>query len=98
MQFASFIWDHGNWPKCAKHGVAREEIEFVLKSTPQVIRDKSAISGEARFNAIGRNAKGRYLFIVFKFVALGNENCVRAISARYMHAKEVKRYEARKDP
>jgi hypothetical protein len=22
-------WDGGNWPKCGKHGMSREEIEFV---------------------------------------------------------------------
>ena len=27
MRFTGFEWDDGNWPKCGKHGVTREEIE-----------------------------------------------------------------------
>jgi uncharacterized DUF497 family protein len=27
MKIAGFYWDSGNWPKCGKHGVSREEIE-----------------------------------------------------------------------
>jgi len=27
MEIAGFDWDSGNWPKCGKHGVSREEIE-----------------------------------------------------------------------
>jgi uncharacterized DUF497 family protein len=27
MKTAGFDWDDGNWPKCGKHGVSREEIE-----------------------------------------------------------------------
>ena len=30
MKVAGFDWDEGNWPKCGKHGVSREEIEEVL--------------------------------------------------------------------
>jgi uncharacterized DUF497 family protein len=27
-----FQWDDGNWPKCAKHGVSKAEIEEVPRS------------------------------------------------------------------
>jgi hypothetical protein len=30
MEFDRFDWDHGNWPKCGKHGVGKAEIEAVL--------------------------------------------------------------------
>jgi uncharacterized protein len=30
MHLDGFDWDSGNWLKCGKHGVAREEIEQVL--------------------------------------------------------------------
>ena len=29
MKIIGFDWDDGNWPKCGKHGVSREEIEQV---------------------------------------------------------------------
>lgn|GEM_PF-2658503 len=52
---------------------------------------------EERFNAIGRNAEGRYLFIVFAFRVKDEDALIRLISARYMHQKEVSHYEQRKD-
>ncbi len=26
-----FDWDAGNWPKCAKHGLSKQEIEEVFE-------------------------------------------------------------------
>ncbi|SDJ50191.1 hypothetical protein SAMN04487993_103728, partial [Salipiger marinus] len=46
----------------------------------------------------GRNAVGRYLFIVFTFRTKDEDTLIRPISARYMHQKEVDHYEQRKDP
>jgi uncharacterized DUF497 family protein len=48
---------------------------------------------ETRFNAIGRNAAGRHLFIVFAVREVAGERLIRPISARYMHGKEVIHYE-----
>ncbi|AZU04744.1 hypothetical protein X907_2229 [Glycocaulis alkaliphilus] len=52
---------------------------------------------EERLNAIGRNADGRYLFIVFTFRTRRGNTLIRPISARYMHRKEVDHYERQKD-
>ncbi|WP_291004146.1 hypothetical protein [Hoeflea sp.] len=53
MTLDGFEWDDGNWPKCAKHGVSKAEIEFALMHTPMVMPDRSPVTQEARFNAIG---------------------------------------------
>ena len=37
MKIQGFDWDDGNWPKCGKHGVSRQEIEQVLLGTPAVM-------------------------------------------------------------
>ena len=39
MKIAGFDWDEGNWPKCGKHGLSREEIEEVLLGAPAVMAD-----------------------------------------------------------
>lgn len=92
-----FDWDDANWPKCAKHGVSRSEIEYALMHAPAVFPDRG-VTTEERLNAIGRNADGRYLFIVFTFRTRNADILIRPISARYMHRKEVDHYERRKDP
>jgi hypothetical protein len=43
--------------------------------------------------AIGEGRAGRRIFLVFTFRERGGRTYVRPISARYMHAKEVERYE-----
>lgn len=96
MDFAGFDWDEGNWPKCAKHGVSREEIEFVLSADALILPDRTPASDEARFNAVGRTARGRHLFVVFTLRRRRDEWLVRPISARFMHGKEVARYEQTK--
>ena len=59
-------------------------------------------SGLARFRpfrerdplrAIGKTKEGRAVFIVFTLRKRGKDVLIRAISARYMHAKEVRHYE-----
>jgi uncharacterized protein len=90
-----FDWDEGNWPKCAKHGLSKSEIEFVLSSTPTVLKDKNTNLEESRFNAVGKTSDGRYLFIVFTFRTLSDQRLMRPISARYMYKKEIDRYEQR---
>lgn len=87
MKVLGFQWDRGNWSKCIKHGVSIEEIEFVFKNYPRVMKDP--YSFEERMRAIGKSKVGRYIFIVFSI----REGKIRPISARYMHSKEVKHYE-----
>jgi uncharacterized DUF497 family protein len=91
MKIAGFDWDNGNWPKCGKHGVSREEIEQVLLDKPVVLADP--FPGEPRARAIGKTSAGRYVFLVFMLREMGDEIMLRPISARYMHQKEVEYYE-----
>ena len=94
MDVGGFDWDEGNWPKCAKHGLRKAEIEFALNHGPLVLPDRT-IGPETRFNTIGRSAAGRHLFVVFAIREVGGERLIRPISARYMHGKEVDHYERR---
>jgi uncharacterized DUF497 family protein len=92
MKINGFDWDSGNWPKCGKHGVSREEIEQLLLSkevlvTPDI---KHSTPVEDRHIAAGR-VNDRAMFVVFAF----RNNLIRPISARYMHPKEAKHYEIR---
>lgn len=95
-RIAGFQWDDGNWPKCAKHGVSMQEIEHVLASRPFVLPDRTGGAAETRYNAVGQNAEGRYLFIVYTLRQQGEDTLLRPISARYMHDKEIRNYERQK--
>jgi uncharacterized DUF497 family protein len=87
MEITGFDWDGGNWPKCGKHGVSREEIEQVFLGTPAVMPDP--FPGEPRMRAIGKTAAGRYVFVVFMPREIDGRTRLRSISARYMHQKEI---------
>jgi uncharacterized protein len=91
MRISGFEWDDGNWPKCGKHGVPREEIEQVLMGQPAVMPDPHP--NELRMRAIGQTAAGRFVFLVFMLRSLNRKTMIRPISARYMHQKEIDHYE-----
>lgn len=91
MKITGFAWDEGNWPKCGKHGVSREEIEQVLLGTPAVMPDPHP--DEPRLRAIGKTGSGRYVFLVFMLRKVHGKTMIRPISARYMHQKEIDHYE-----
>jgi uncharacterized DUF497 family protein len=93
MDVAGFDWDDGNTTKCRKHGVSIEEIESVLSGLPRIAPDPSHSTAEDRFIAIGRNTKGRAVFIAFTFRGYGRRRFIRPISARYMHKKEAEAYD-----
>ena len=93
MKFAGFNWDSGNWPKCGKHGVSREEIEEVLLGAPAVLVDPHP--DETRMRAIGKTTAGRYVFLAFMVREIDSETKIRPISARYMHSKEIDHYESK---
>ena len=93
MQFSGFDWDDGNWPKCEKHGVSKEEIESLLLSRPLVLPDRTPGLTETRYNAVGLNEQGRYLFVVLTLRTTDIGTFARPISARSMHEKETRRYE-----
>lgn len=92
-----FDRDHGNWPKCAKHGVSKAEIEFVLTGEPMVRPDRTG-STEPRLNAIGQNAAGRFLFIAFAVRQRDGRTLIRPISARYRLQQEIDHYERGQGP
>lgn len=91
MKIDGFDWDDGNWPKCGKHGVSREEIEQVLLGMPAVMADPHP--DEPRMRAISKTADGRYVFLVFMLRTIAGQTLLRPISARYMHQKEIAHYE-----
>ncbi len=91
MEIVGFDWDGGNWPKCGKHGVSREEIERLFVEDGAVLAPdpKHSTPAESRHIAAGR-VDGRAMFVAFAF----RGGLIRPISARYMHAEEALRYEA----
>ena len=91
MNVVGFDWDSGNWPKCGKHGVSREEIEEVLLGRPAVLVDPHP--DETRMRAIGKTSAGRYVFLAFMIREVDGLARIRPISARYMHKKEIDHYE-----
>lgn len=91
-RLAQLDWDEGNLDKCQKHGVSRDEIEFVFASDPFSTPDEAHSLDEDRFIAIGENQSGRLVFIVFTVRLMTGEEIVRPLSARYMHKKEIDRY------
>ena len=90
---AGFDWDRGNRAKCQKHGVSIAEIETLFEGAPMVRWDRAHSGAEARHLAIGRGASGRWIFLAFTYRSRGGATYIRPISARYMHAREVRRYE-----
>jgi uncharacterized DUF497 family protein len=89
---AGFDWDAGNWPKCGKHGVAQAEIEHVIEHARFMVDDPSP--AEKRFRTAGKAMTGRYVFVAFSFREKDGRTLLRPISARYMHEKEIRSYEA----
>lgn len=88
-----FEWDNGNLDKCQKHGVSIEEIEEAFTNNPLIAPDHKHSSIETRFLAVGKTKEGRYIFVAFTFRVTNKKKFIRPISARYMHAKEIKAYE-----
>jgi uncharacterized protein len=90
---ADFDWDDGNREKCQRHGVSVAEIEAFLSGTPRFAPDRKHSRAEERFLAVGRNSRGRAMFVVFTLRERHGELFIRPISARYMHRKEAEGYE-----
>lgn len=91
MKIAGVEWDDGNWPKCGKHGVSRNDIEHVLRRATFRIPDPNPT--EARFRTASRAADGRAVFVVDTHRERYGRTYLRPVSARYMHGKEVEYYE-----
>lgn len=82
-------WDDGNRAKCQKHGMSLFDIEVILSSSPRIAPDLKHSDQEQRFLAIGKSGTGRPGFVVFTL----REGRIRPLSARFMHAKEARKYE-----
>jgi uncharacterized DUF497 family protein len=94
MPFHGFEWDDGNRGKCQAHGLSIEDIEWVLMHAETLIVPDGRHSGsESRFIAVGKTSVGRYAFVVFTPREDVRGTMLRPISARYMHRKEIERYE-----
>ena len=91
---AGFDWDDGNRTKCTKHGVSLADIEApLLSGDPALAPDLRHSDLEDRFIAVGRNDRGRPMFVAFLYRTKGGKRMIRPVSARYMHRKEALRYE-----
>ena len=86
-----FDWDDGNAAKCQKHGLTKAEIEAFFRARPRVSPDPMHSVDEQRFIAVGLAPNGRPAFVAFCW----RGDKIRPVSARYMHDKEVRRYENR---
>jgi uncharacterized protein len=92
---SAFQWDQANRAKCRKHGVPLDEVEALLRGSPSIAPDLKHSTAEDRFVAIGRTEQGRSLFVAFTFPQASGEWLIRPVSARYMHAREIERYDFR---
>jgi uncharacterized DUF497 family protein len=91
---SGFDWDVGNRGKCRKHGVSIEEIERLFEGSMHVFPDVRHSREETRFIGIGQPAGGRRVLVAFTLRRRRGALLIRPISARYMHANEMKHYEA----
>jgi uncharacterized DUF497 family protein len=73
--------------------VSVDEIEAFLRAIPRIAPDLKHSRREERFIAIGRNARGRPMFVAFTIRERHGDRLIRPISARYMHQKEIEGYE-----
>jgi uncharacterized DUF497 family protein len=89
-----FDWDDGNRDKCTRHGVSIAEIESVFQGEVWIFPDVAHSDRETRFLGIGRTANGRFVFVAFTLRIRAGERWIRPISARFMHAKEIRHFQA----
>ena len=94
MKFVGFNWDKGNSSKCIKHGLNRKDIEnFFLQKEIYIAPDLKHSTSETRFLAIGNGPDNKHIIIAFTFRCIEKRKFLRPISARFMHKKEVQKYE-----
>ncbi len=90
---AGFDWDRGNRAKCQKHGVSLASVEDVFHGPVAIFPDPAHSEAEERFKAVGRTLDGRGMLVVFTLRQRADATVIRPISARHMHAKELRYYE-----
>ncbi|MEK6580515.1 MAG: BrnT family toxin [Bdellovibrionota bacterium] len=94
LKASGFDWDSGNAFKSEeKHGISKEAVESFFHSQVWVSPDPKHSQKEARFLAIGSGPERRPMFVVFTFRHRDGVRLIRPISARFMHLKEILRYE-----
>lgn len=96
IQVAGFDWDGGNREKCRRHGLSLEEIEeFFRQGMVHVAPDIRHSEAERRFLAIGKSpvVTGKPVIVAFTLRESEGKRLIRPITARYMHAKELRKYE-----
>jgi uncharacterized protein len=91
---SGFDWDDGNRQKCCSHGVTHAEVESLFHHELSVFPDVRHSRNETRFFAVGRTASGRHVFVAFTLRARVGHRYIRPTSARFMHSREVRHYEA----
>jgi uncharacterized DUF497 family protein len=80
ISISGLDWDEGNREKCGKHGLS-------------VAPDPKHSGAEARSIAVGGTRAGRAVFVAFTLRVKAGDTFIRAVSARYMHRKEIEAYE-----
>ena len=75
------------------HGVSLAEIEALFAHNPRIAPDPKHSAAEDRLIAAGRTTTGRPLFVAFTIRMKDNRRLIRPMTARYMHAKEIRAYE-----
>ena len=94
MKVDGFDWDSSNsFKNEAKHGLTREAIESFFEGRIWIAPDLKHSHSEDRFLAIGSDSTGRPMIVAFTLRTKSGLKLIRPISARYMHAKEAKKYE-----
>lgn len=91
LQVDGVEWDEGNARKCQSHGVSIAEIEELLFGASLTLFP-DPYQHEHRQRAIGRLQSGRFVFIVFTLRTTDAGHMVTPVSARFMHAKELRSY------
>lgn len=87
-----FDWDAANTRKCQKHGVSIAEIELLFMQDPDVYFDSKHSAVEQRYYAIGKDRTDRFTLVVFTYRERDGIVLIRPVSARYMHRKEINRF------
>ncbi len=85
------LWDPGKaWINLKKHGIHFSDAEFVLSDPYAISSEDEEAEGEQRHVAIGKDARGHILIVVYTY---RGEN-IRLISARPATRKERREYES----
>ena len=95
LKVSAFDWDDGNRGKCRKHGLSMADVEHVLISAQNRIRSRCSklAHGRHAISPLERPARVVFSFVVFTLRLANDEIKLRPISARYMHKKEIAKYE-----